>query len=111
MRQNYVLENVNPLLSEALNGTCTFQLPEPVSVFHAYKGFALPDEADFSQTIYTFTFPYIEENFDGRHEIEVLVHFHRLSEYGFGIEDMRWVFKLIICGKQSSDWPKGLSNK
>ena len=49
-------------MSEALNGTCTFQLPEPVSVFHAYKGFALPDEADFSQTIYTFTFPYIEEN-------------------------------------------------
>ena len=47
---------------EALNGTCTFKLPEPVSVFHAYKGFALPDEADFSQTIYTFTFPYIEEN-------------------------------------------------
>ena len=25
---------------------------------------------------------------DGRHEIEVLVHFHRLSEYGFGIDDM-----------------------
>ena len=85
-------------LSEALNGTCTFQLPEPVSVFHAYKGFALPDEADFSQTIYTFTFPYIEENLDGRHEIEVLVHFHRLSEYGFGIEDMRWVF-IDNCGK------------
>ena len=97
-------------MPEALNGTCTFQLPEPVSVFHAYKGFALPDEADFSQTIYTFTFPYIEENLDGRHEIEVLVHFHRLSEYGFGIEDMRWVF-IDYCGKQSSDWLKGLSNK
>ena len=97
-------------MPEALNGTCTFQLPEPVSVFHAYKGFALPDEADFSQTIYTFTFPYIEENLDGRHEIEVLVHFHRLSEYGFGIEDMRWVF-IGYCGKQSSDWLKGLSKK
>ena len=36
---------------------------------------------------------------DGRHEIEVLVHFHRLSEYGFGIDDMSRGSKLAIRKK------------
>ena len=81
--------------SDSFDGTCTFHLPEPVSVFHINKGFVVPSESDFADNLYTFTFP------DGA-ELEILVLFHRMSEYGFNIEHIQ-----IHCQDHSA-WQLGL---
>ena len=88
---------------------CSFQLPEPVSVFHINKGFVLPEKSDFAANLYSFMFPEVTE-------LEILVHFHKMSEFGFGIEHIKaecdaynWTFgfgvDLYNCRKNGSSKP------